>query len=172
MKKIGLISALALGWILSEQAFAAGAFPGYPVAIPPLTGNETIPADTNLGQGLNPATELLSPGAITNFASPVFVLTDAATITTNANLSNLFRVVLGGNRVLANPTNLVSGKVFRYMIVQDATGSRTLTYGNLFTWPVATAPTLTTTANATDMITCVYDGVAVKLRCSAQLAFG
>lgn len=49
-------------------AFAQGMFPGYPSASSPLTGNETIPADTNLSGGIAPQTELVTPGLITGLA--------------------------------------------------------------------------------------------------------
>lgn len=104
-------------------------------------------------------------GAI--FTGPVSVtcvnLTDAATIATNAALGNNFRVTLGANRVLGNPTGLRDGGVYRWLIKQDATGSRTLTFGSYFKWPGGTAPTLTTTASAVDVVTAVYDATDAKL---------
>jgi hypothetical protein len=38
------------------------------------------------------------------------------------------------------------------VITQDGTGSRTLAYGGYFKFPAGTAPTLTTTANAVDVL--------------------
>lgn len=43
-------------------------------------------------------------------------------------------------------------------LVQDATGSRTVTWPANVEWPAATAPTLTTTASRIDIITFYYDG--------------
>lgn len=91
------------------------------------------------------------------------VLTDAATITTDALVSNSFRVTLGGNRTLANPTNLADGMKLNWVIVQDATGSRTLTFGSAFNWGGAGAPVLSTAANAIDMISAYYDAASGKL---------
>jgi hypothetical protein len=85
-------------------------------------------------------------------------LTDAANIATDASLGNVFTVTLAGNRTLDNPTNLVAGGVYRWVITQDATGTRTLAYGTAFKWPGGTAPTLSTGANAIDTIEAVYDG--------------
>jgi hypothetical protein len=107
-----------------------------------------------------------SPGAQ---GSPAHALTDAATINTDTSTSNTFTVTLGGNRTLANPTNLRSGFTYMWIVKQDATGSRTLTYGTAFTWPGGVAPTLTTAANAVDLITAVYDGT--KLRAVANANF-
>lgn len=83
-------------------------------------------------------------------------LTDAASIATDASLSNTFTVTLGGNRTLANPTNLTNGAIYNWRIRQDGTGSRTLAYGSKFKWAGGAAPTLTTTASATDFISAQY----------------
>ena len=51
-----------------------------------------------------------------------------------------------------SPTSLV------FKLVQDATGSRTVTWPAAVKWSGGTAPTLTTTANKVDIITFYYDG--------------
>jgi hypothetical protein len=95
-------------------------------------------------------------GATNTFAGAqiggVTTLTDGATITPNFAVNNSFTVTLAGNRTLANPTNLVAGQSGVFIINQDATGSRTLAYGSNYDFGGGTAPTLTTTANAQDMI--------------------
>ena len=53
--------------------------------------------------------------------APPVTLTDAPVIATDASLSNHFRVTLGGNRVLGNPTNPTDGQKVIWEIVQDAT---------------------------------------------------
>jgi len=82
----------------------------------------------------------------------VSALTDGATITPDFALANNFSVTLGGNRTLANPTNLTAGQHGVIVITQDGTGSRTLAYGSYFKFPAGTAPTLTTTASAVDVL--------------------
>ena len=84
-------------------------------------------------------------------------LTDAATITWNTTLGTVATVTLGGNRTISNPTNL---RVGTYMLIvkQDATGSRTLTWGTSYKFPAGVKPTLTTTANAIDIISFFCDG--------------
>lgn len=82
----------------------------------------------------------------------ITALTDGATITPNFNNANNFSVTLGGNRTLANPTNLAAGQSGVIVITQDGTGSRTLAYGSYFKFPGGTAPTLTTTASAVDVL--------------------
>jgi len=85
-------------------------------------------------------------------------LTDAANIATDASLGNIFSVTLAGNRTLDNPTNLVDGGTYSWIITQDGTGSRTLAYGALFKWPGGTVPVLSTAAGAVDLITAIYNG--------------
>jgi hypothetical protein len=82
----------------------------------------------------------------------VTALTDGATITADFAVSNNFSVTLGGNRTLANPTNQTAGQSGAITITQDATGSRTLAYGSNWKFSNGTAPTLTTTANAVDIL--------------------
>jgi hypothetical protein len=82
----------------------------------------------------------------------VVALTDGATITPDFAGGNNFSVTLGGNRTLANPSNLTAGQSGTIVITQDGTGSRTLAYGSNWKFPGGTAPTLTTTASAVDVI--------------------
>src|SRR5574343_1611406 len=85
-------------------------------------------------------------------------LTDGATINVDASLSNVFNVTLGGNRTFANPTNLGAGQTLIFKIRQDATGSRTITWGSAYKFPNGIAPTLSTGANKLDVVSCVSDG--------------
>ena len=87
-----------------------------------------------------------------NSASNIYALTDGATITPDFSTGNNFSVTLGGNRTLANPTNMTVGQSGIIYVSQDATGSRTLAYGSYWKFPSGTAPTLTTTASAVDAL--------------------
>lgn len=87
-----------------------------------------------------------------NGAMAISALTDAATITPDFGVANNFSVTLGGNRTLANPTNLTAGQSGVIFVSQDATGNRTLAYGSSWDFSGASAPTLSTTANAVDVI--------------------
>jgi hypothetical protein len=82
----------------------------------------------------------------------VTVLTSGSTVNTNLADSNNFSLTLATNATLANPTNIVAGQSGAITITQDATGSRTLAYGSNWKFAGATAPTLTTTANAVDVL--------------------
>jgi hypothetical protein len=96
----------------------------------------------------------------------ITALTDGATITPDFSDSNNYSVTLGGNRTLANPTNLVAGQSGCIWITQDGTGSRTLAYGSYWDFTGGTAPTLTTTANARD---CLVYAVQSATQITAQL---
>jgi hypothetical protein len=87
----------------------------------------------------------------------VSALTDGATITPDFNAANNFSVTLGGNRTLANPTNLVAGQSGVIKLTQDGTGSRTLAFGSYWDFAAGAAPTLTTTANAVDILAYYVD---------------
>jgi hypothetical protein len=82
----------------------------------------------------------------------ITALTDGSTITPDLADSNNFSVTLGGNRTLANPTNITAGQSGSIFVTQDGTGSRTLAYGSYWDFAGGTAPTLSTTANAIDRI--------------------
>lgn len=82
----------------------------------------------------------------------VTALTSASTITPNLADSNNFSVTLDTNATLANPTNIVAGQSGVITITQDSTGSRTLAYGSYWKFAGASAPTLTTTASAVDVL--------------------
>ena len=100
----------------------------------------------------------------------VSALTDGATITPNFATANNFSVTLGGNRTLANPTNLTAGQSGAIAITQDATGSRTLAFGSYWKFPGGTAPTLTTTASAVDVLAYYVDnGTRITARLMADV---
>jgi hypothetical protein len=84
----------------------------------------------------------------------VNTLTDQATITPNFSIGNNYVLTLGGNRTLANPTNLIAGQSGTIVITQDGTGSRTLAYGGFWKYPGGSGniPSLTTTAGAVDVL--------------------
>ena len=82
----------------------------------------------------------------------ITTLTDGATITADFATTNHFQVTLGGNRTLANPSNQTAGQSGAIRLVQDGTGSRTLAYGSNWKFSNGTAPTLTTSANAVDIL--------------------
>lgn len=93
------------------------------------------------------------------YASTRFGLTDGATIALDWNNGNVQSVTLAGNRTFtfANP---VDGGRYSILLRQDATGSRTITWPGTVLWSGGTAPTLTTTANKTDIVTFIWNGTS------------
>lgn len=104
-----------------------------------LTSSGTLTANGTLNANANAYMQIVS-------------LTDGATITPNLAAGNNFTVTLGGNRTLANATNLTAGQSGVIYVVQDGTGSRTLAYGTMWRFPGNTAPTLSTAANSIDVL--------------------
>jgi hypothetical protein len=85
-------------------------------------------------------------------------LTDGATISWDASANQVTSVTIADNRTMAAPTNLVDGAVYLLMIIQDTTGSRTMSWNAVFKFTGGTAPTLTTTASAKDILVFYSDG--------------
>ena len=79
-------------------------------------------------------------------------LTDGANIAVDFNTGQNFAVQLAGNRTIDNPTNCVPGQTGSIFVIQDGTGSRTLSFGTNYKFPGGTAPTLSTGASACDRI--------------------
>ena len=85
-------------------------------------------------------------------------LTDGATIDWNMATQAIAKVTLAGNRTLNAPTNGSTGQFASILVIQDGTGSRTLTWNAVYEFTADTAPTLTTTANYGDLFTFRYNG--------------
>ena len=85
-------------------------------------------------------------------------LTDQATVTWDASTQDVCKLTLGGNRTLAAPTNSTTGQFISILVIQDGTGSRTLTFNAVYEFASDTAPTLTTTANLGDVFVFRYNG--------------
>ena len=120
------------------------------------TGNTrvlTVPDADSTIAGLSVAQEFT---AAQNFNATT--LTDGATISWDAQANQVTSVTLGDNRTLAAPTNLKDGAVYVLIVIQDGTGSRTLSFNSVFKFTGGTAPTLTTTASARDILVFVSNG--------------
>ena len=85
-------------------------------------------------------------------------LTDQATVTWDASTQDVCKLTLGGNRTLAAPSNGTTGQFISILVIQDGTGSRTLTWNAVFEFASDTAPTLTTTASLGDVFVFRYNG--------------
>lgn len=90
-----------------------------------------------------------------NYYETPYTLTYAATITPDVANGNVQVVTLTGNVTFSAFSNPVAGQSLTLIVKQDGTGSRTLTTTMKFSDGFAT---LSTAANAIDVITVYYDG--------------
>ncbi len=102
--------------------------------------------------------------------------TPGSTITFDLSVTDWHSVTLGagsgaGNSTLAlsNPT---TGQQFTIRLVQDGTGSRTVTWFSGIKWPGGTVPTLSTAINKIDVFTfkCTGSGAYDGFTCGLALA--
>jgi hypothetical protein len=114
-------------------------------------------SDTNIGLSITTkGTGLIKLNDGAYF--PEATLTDGATITWDVSTAQVAKVTLGGNRTLSAPTNSATGQFISLLVIQDGTGSRTLTWNSAYEFASDTAPTLTTTASLGDLFTFRYNG--------------
>lgn len=97
-------------------------------------------------------------------------LTDGTSISWNLLNGAYAKVTLAGNRTLALPTNAASGMSGMLKIKQDTTGGRTLAYASGWKFPGGTVPSLSTAANAVDILSWFTDDGAV-FNATLQKAF-
>ena len=85
-------------------------------------------------------------------------LVDGATIDWDMADEAVAKVTLGGNRTLNAPTNGSTGQFASLLVIQDGTGSRTLTWNAVYEFKNDSAPTLTITGGKGDLFTFRYNG--------------
>jgi hypothetical protein len=129
--------------VAARLPLSGGTLTGILSATDVYTSAVAIGVDTLLGKQLH-----IGTAAVADIVS----LTDGTNIAVDLNAGQNFAVQLGGNRTLSNPTNCVAGQTGSIFVIQDGTGSRTLSFAANYKFPGATAPTLTTTAGQTDRI--------------------
>lgn len=146
------VPTVAVGAITESQVTGLGAdlAAKAPTVAPSFTGGASFAGTATFATTVN---------------TPV-ALTDAATIVVNAALGNYQRVTLAGNRTMGVPANPVDGQRLQFEILQDATGSRTITWtsgAGGFAFDVPT-PVLTLTPAKRDYLAFVYDVVTDRWR--------
>ena len=86
-------------------------------------------------------------------------LSDGANISWDLSQNQVASVTLAGNRTLDAPSNQVAGATYILIVKQDGSGNRTLnTTASAYKFPGGTEPTLSTGANAVDILSFVSDG--------------
>ena len=116
------------------------------------SGGLDAAVDTDVWTGTS-AAKAITPDALFD-ASKFQTLTDGVTITPDFGAGLNFKVTLGGNRTLANPSNAKDGQSGVIRVIQDGTGSRTLSYGANWRFPggAASGGVLSTAASSIDII--------------------
>ncbi len=84
-------------------------------------------------------------------------ITAAATTTIDLSTGNVFTVNMGLNITTLTLTNPVVG-TYLIKFVQDATGTRDVSFPTAWKWAGGVIPSLTNTANKLDIVTLIYDG--------------
>ena len=120
------------------------------IVIQQFDGNELVKFDDGSGVGFTSFTRAA--------LHPEATLTDASTIAWDVGTSPVSKVTLGDNRTLGAATNAQTGQFVSLLVIQDGTGSRTLSFNAAYEFKDDTAPTLTTTASKGDLFVFRYNG--------------
>lgn len=129
---------------------------------------EVTIADSDTSIGTGDIADSRTHVSVMTGTSPLVAGVDGATITFDLKngFQKKFTVTLGGNRTIAL-SNVKVGQMFYIRVLQDGTGSRTLTWFSTIKWAGGSAPVLTTTINKADAFIFVctasgqYDGYVV-----------
>ena len=108
--------------------------------------------DTTIRGNITYEAGSLKIGTSARAYNPIVTVTDAACISVNFALGNNFLVTLAGNRTLKAPANCTAGQTGNFYVIQDSTGSRTLSYNSAWQFVSAAAPTLSTGASDVDIL--------------------
>jgi len=120
------------------------------IVIQQFDGNELVKFDDGSGVGFTSFTRAA--------LHPEATLTDASTIAWDVGTSPVAKVTLGASRTLGAGTNAQTGQFVSLLVIQDGTGSRTLSFNAAYEFKDDTAPTLTTTASKGDLFVFRYNG--------------
>lgn len=109
---------------------------------------KATPADF---RGSTDDTKVLTSKAAWDSAAHI-TISQASTLAVDMGLGYNFTTTMTGSRTLGNPTNVTVGKSGTIYIVQDGTGSRTLSYASYWRCAGGLAPALSTAPGAVDSL--------------------
>lgn len=114
-----------------------------------------IAENGNIGVGtISPQHALDIVGA---FYSRLVNLADASSLTINWNSGNVQSLTLTTNTTLTF-SNGAAGGEYKLIVNHDGVGGRTITWPGSVKWAGGVAPTLTSSASSTDVMSFLYDG--------------
>lgn len=112
-----------------------------------------ISASTGVNGGIVVTYDDAGNAETIGLASSAFqTLTDQANIAWDMSAGYNAKVTLGGARTLTTPTNPVEGRTYSLKVIQDGSGSRTLSWPTAISFGIVGAPTLSTGAGKIDLI--------------------
>ncbi len=151
---------LAAYWTDGGRAIAAAAAAGDTIVLAGVVDIQAAAADVDVT--LAPALTLVPAVRL-----GLVALVDAAAIAWDLAAAPNAAVELGGNRTMANPANADDGAYYLLTVQQDATGGRTLAWGDGYVFSgigsAAAAPSLADQAAERTKFAFVYEGG--KMRC-------
>lgn len=121
-----------------------------------------IPA-ANWARVSRTATEIAASTVVTNQFNGVqngdtyVVVTELPTSLIPCAQGNKHQLTLTGNRVMGVPTSPADGQTIDLLVIQDSTGSRTLTWNAVFLFEGGTPPTLGSSPGVIDRFFMVYN---------------
>ena len=134
------------GQVISTNGSGALSFVSASSGDVTLTGTQTLTNKT------------IEAGVFTNgYTEEVVTANTSTAYTIDLANGSVQILTLTGNCTFTFPT-VVSGKGFTLLLLQDATGSRTVTWPASVKWPASTAPTITATASKMDKYVFVANG--------------
>lgn len=74
--------------------------------------------------------------------------------------NRIAEVTISANRTMGLPDPLLAG-TYLLVVKQDATGGYTMSWASGYKWAGGSAPTITTTANAIDVLSFISDGASM-----------
>jgi hypothetical protein len=92
--------------------------------------------------------------------STIVTLTDGGTISPNCEDGNVFRLVIGGNRTMAAPSNPRPGQTIVFHIIQESAGGHTLAWNSVYKFAGSVDPTLTSGNGSVDVFAFNYDSTS------------
>jgi hypothetical protein len=140
-------------WPVTANAATSGSLGGVPAA--------------NWVRQSRTAAEIAASTIVQNSISiptawPFATVTEAPTTTIDCNAGNSQVLTLTGNRTMAVPVNPQDGSEIDLWVVQDGSGSRTLSWASIFLFENGLAPVLGTAPGAIDRFLLKYNATLTK----------